>query len=504
MHTAQNAYHTSLLSASTLPVPQTTQGAQTAAPPVKLKKSAQHSEGYLYYSDTMQLPAGIKEDWEGRKGLKARILKKTQKINTGENPLACDLLMASDIDDPNKIRPSVVIRCVSQEIREKIERCLKPRIRRDVVDSSRYALSILIDKEFGELATALTSITQLSSALEIISSRHSNVTVLRVNPGREVRFTLLSSEVPRTFCGCGIVRQLADGTMRPADATFGGVISIDGKLYGLTTGHLFASLFPPLATTPHPDDDDLSTSSDEDDPNGAFPRAARPELQTSQQSSVVVDPPLGEEAQRSPRNAIEHLPSKIPLTDGVVLAGALAGRYFVSPLFETAASELRSNSRGWCDWALLKFPHLSNVPLNTYSLHGDYDIPIDGIENEEELIPGPVSIICSNIGTLQGHLSDATGSTTLRGHQYNVNRIGLSKSLGSSSDVCLTTILLHRLTFRRTWRFRCMGSSRSEALRYHHCWWRASSLCIYVANRENFCRNQELACSSRCQSSNRE
>jgi hypothetical protein len=491
---------------------QTTQAAQRAAPPIQLKKSAQHSEGYLYYSDTMQFPAGIKEDWEGgkgKKGLKARIQKKIGKIETPEAPLACDLLMASDVNDPNTIRPSVVIRCVSQGIREKIEQSLKHRFRSDVVDSSRYALRILIDKIFGELAAASAWTSQLSSALNTKSPRQSNVAVLQERPGRGRKFTLLSSdEVPTTFCGCGIVPQLVDGTMRPADATLGGVISIDGKLYGLTTGHLFASLFPPPAATPQPYEDDLPTSSDEDDTDNGFPGVAHPprrsHIHTAPQSSAAVESPLGGETQRSSRSPMERPPSKHSITDCTVLAGALAGRYFVSPLFEKAASELRSSSRGWCDWALLKFPIGYNVPPNTYSAHGDDNIPINDVENEEDLIPGPVSIIGSKSGTLQGHLSDTTGSTTLRGHQYNVRRIGLSKSLGSLSDVCLPTILLHRLTFGRTWRFRRMGSSRSEALRYHHCRWWAPPLGIYVANRQDFRRNQELACSARYQRSNRE
>jgi len=480
-----------------LPALQNTQANTRITSSVKLEEIP-HLEGILYCLESMPLPPSMTEEWCRKGGLKSAIDDELLKISTNHEIFA-DLVMASSSNDRAHLKPSVVVTCGSKKDRDEIKGRLQPFIGHKIVNR-KYKLRILIDKDAGSKADVLPQwfqsdfsrpttpfgslgpssdprrppevslppqssfllISQPDSAFERGPLEQPNELSLSTHTTAELMFELRSSkESPSTFCGLRITRWERSSSI---DATFGGIIYVDGRLLGLTIGHLFASIFPSASVSFPSESDEGPASSDHkvlyDSSSGdsilpptttTLSSAGRPGL-PNPSSDPKVYPEPQEASTSSVRSPTE---SKLYITSGYGVAGALAGTYFVSSSFKKAAS-IKYHRQDCMDWALLELHETDRMPAN--NCPGRENVPIDNSAMEKDLTPGPVTLITSKSGVLTGYLSEAPSSMTLKGHQYDVRRIGLSKTLGTACCV-FSPPHPHWLTSRRTWGFRRMGGS---------------------------------------------
>ena len=194
-------------------------------------------QGKLYYS--LNMARSVIDDWE--RDLNPRIDDHLSSLYQAGD-WSTQFILASRHPDENRMRPSVVILCLSKRQRKAILKSFKRSDWDERFREKNFKLRVIIDTEFGEKAG-----TDRRWALPRLSGP--NPEIFRVS------FTLPSSHP--SLCGARIKlissekqedSREADGAGRDDSksekhglATLGGIIAIDGCLYGLTIAHAFGS-----------------------------------------------------------------------------------------------------------------------------------------------------------------------------------------------------------------------------------------------------------------------
>ena len=236
----------------------------------------------VWISRTVQPDAMIKQQWEN--GLRKRL---DNKLNILHSTWTSSLSMATSVSR-GKLTPTLIIACTSSEDRRKIRHelndggfrhmSLKKRFRKAGID-----ILIVLD-----CATGLTGLDTLQSAPPLAALTSS---------GLELEIDSRDSSQPLHGRQIRLVGQPS------AYATFGGLIKIENKLYGLTVGHPFAphigkefevSTFHPPPNEFANKGSGLDSSSDSDSESETFEDSTRSSIWSNVQvpQDTASDPDL--------------------------------------------------------------------------------------------------------------------------------------------------------------------------------------------------------------------
>ena len=213
-----------------------------------------------------------------------------------------------------------------------------------------------------------------------------------------------------TYCGRNLrIEVWQDGVGKPSFATFGGVISVKGRFYGITTAHSFFLDPNHILGWDHSNDEDEGVGS-------TFAIATSPS--TSVDSESITDSELSSIAdavQTTGRDGIEFesLAYLQPLSS---MAYSYQGR-----TMKPGGTPMRDHSIS--DWVL--FPLQPSVTLpNTYETHS-----LASVAPEFQLTAGPVSILLGIDASCEGYLTSPTASLHTEHAFMNVREIMLKSAL---------------------------------------------------------------------------
>ena len=213
-----------------------------------------------------------------------------------------------------------------------------------------------------------------------------------------------------TYCGRNLrIDVWQDGVGKPSFATFGGVISVKGRFYGITTAHSFFLDPYHILGWEHSDDEDEGVWS-------------TPAIATSPSTSVdsesVTDSELSsitDAVQTTGRDRVEFesLAYLQPLSS---MAYSYQGR-----AMKPGGTPMRDHSMS--DWVLFPLQPSATLP-NTCETHS-----LASVAPESQLTAGPVSILLGTDASCEGYLTSPTASLHTEHALMNVREIMLKSAL---------------------------------------------------------------------------
>ena len=395
-----------------------------------LTGTIEHKQGRLHYS--LNMARALKDDWE--QDLKPRVDRHLDTIKTGGDRVT-QLLLASRHSDENRMTPSLVILCLSKRHRKAILNSFKSHEWRQRLRDKGVKLRVIIDKNFGEMANR----GQAAWALPHLSGLSPNEV--------SVAIALLSSK--KSFCGARIILSnrveqgndpLADsrqGDKKVANhgalATLGGIIAIDGRLYGLTVAHAFGAPPPSDITaeislrsrgTPRLSVDTISSYSTSFSSGFEETLADSIDDHFIAQSHDYIHTCLTTDEGTSMACSYDSFHPA-----GTIVALGLAGYHDLHPSVQQNPTK-HSRPAQSSDWALVRLETRLNLSNSFLKPGCDELNEIVGVKSETMLQLGEVWVIACRTGVQPGALSDVSASVTLHESHFTVHQVRLQRCLG--------------------------------------------------------------------------
>lgn len=178
-----------------------------------------HQKGKLYINPTAPIPVEMKNKWEQE--LNPRLIEELRRLNLDYG--CADLFIAGRKE--HQLAPTIAVLCTSLESKRNIAKRLKSSKLSAEFASLDIRLEILVDCNFG-----------LKGSLDFLFS----------DP--EFPVEVLISETARHL-KCVLIRSKESSNQNAVCTTLGGLVAINGKLYGLTVGHTFSRGFKDMMLT---------------------------------------------------------------------------------------------------------------------------------------------------------------------------------------------------------------------------------------------------------------
>lgn len=451
-----------------------------------------HKQGKLYYS--LNMARNLIYDWEH--DLKPRVDDHLDNL-IGGGDSSTQFILASRHPDQNRMKPSVVILCRSKRGRKVILKSFRGRDWVETFREKNVKLRVIIDTEFGERAG-------IDSARALPRLSGPNLEISRVS--------LTSHRSHPSLCGARIklihAEELGNSQQTKSAgheesksknnglATLGGIIAVDGCLYGLTIAHAFGYYSPQ-------DNNEVTRLQSLKDSNSSidtittyaasFPSSFEESLvdefdnQFDAQSFIDLRPQQLSESNFSTHDSDESFNQR-----GILVALGLGEHHDAYSFPKMAIPPHGSPQHS--DWALVQ---LDNVPQsgNSYSKPGHEElVDIVGVQPESMLRPEEVWIIASRSGIQAGTLSDATASVNLHKSHFTVRQVRLQRHLGKSEIIRVERksvpiignlgLIISRM--RGLW---SLGCTRQQALRDCYRCKQTCTLGIHLTYRACFRRH---------------
>lgn len=387
-------------------------------------------QGKLYYS--LNMARSVIDDWE--QDLKPRIDHHLSNLYQAGD-LSTQFVLASRHPDENRMTPSVVILCLSKRQRKVILKSFKRSDWDERFREKNLKLRVIIDTEFGEKAG-----TDRRWALPRLSGPNPEIFGVSLT---------LPSSYP-SLCGARIKliyperqgdSRESDGTGRDesksdnhALATLGGVIAIDGCLYGLTIAHAFGS-YAPLDINGGTTLQGLNDSNSSVDTINTYASSGEQSLVDEIDSQFDALSFIDLESQNHPESKFTEPDSDESCNQrGIVVALGL-GKYHDASTSIRKLATLHQGPPQHSDWAIVQLE--PNFELgNSYFKSGSQElVDIAGVKSEPMLRPEEVWIIAGRSGNQAGALSDATASVNLHKSHFTVRQVRLQHRLGKSEII---------------------------------------------------------------------
>jgi hypothetical protein len=332
----------------------------------------------------------------------------------GLGPWLLQFMMAGK--RPDDLAPYIVITCGNVRTKKKVEKfCKNLKWLRQLARTYNIKLAALV-----------TNITLNSGPAPLVMGMQA--------PANSCLVEVVNST--QTHCGQTIYIKHS-GSSPASLCTFGGVIEIDGKLYGLTVGHPFAVQ---QATTDESEMDvgeqSLESPTESD----------TSETDTTSDSDFVFSVDFPDDGSLSDTSAtyandassmITHIGSStipdLDLSGNTSLAAATTQVHVLLPVVPSFLSLPRSHLNFTLDWALIDVTNLSHILPNRIFPLQDQDgdgIPILGALPAQFDPYGNVTVLTATNGPQLGVLSASPSTLKIHGHLYDVRLITLNHVLG--------------------------------------------------------------------------
>lgn len=398
-----------------------------------------HKQGKLYYS--LNMARNLLEDWE--QDLKPRIDDHLDSLcSSGDS--STQFILASRHPDENRMKPSVVILCLSKHQRKVILKSFKGRDWEARFREKNVKLRVIIDAEFGERAGPDRgwALPRLSGSTPEVS--RVSFTIPQSHPslcGARIKL-IYSKEQEDSWEAKGAGRDESKSEKNGL-ATLGGIIAIDGCLYGLTIAHVFGSHSPEDSSgeTTIQSVKDSDSSVDTASFSSSFEESLVDEFDSQLDAPSFIDLQF----QQSSNSNFSTRDSDVSYDqEGIIVALGLGRHHDAYSSFpKTAPAHHRSPQHS--DWALVQL-EFSFEHGNSYAKPGREElVDIVGVQSESMLHPGEVWIIAGRSGVQAGALSDATASVNLHKSHFTVRQVRLQHRLGKSDIIPLEKEILHTL-----------------------------------------------------------
>lgn len=381
------------------------------------------------------------EDWE--QDLKPRIDDHLDSLRSSGDS-STQFILASRHPEQNRMKPSVVILCLSKHQRKVILKSFRGRDWEDRFREKNVKLRVIIDTEFGQRAG-----TDRGWALPRLSGPNPEVS--------RVSFTIPQSHP--SLCGARIrliypeeqedSREAKDAgrdkskSKKNGLATLGGIIAVDGCLYGLTIAHAFGSHSSQDSSgeTTLQNVKDSASSVDTASFSSSFEESLVDEFDSQFDAPSFIDLQF----QQSSDSDFSTRDSDVSYDqEGIIVALGL-GRHHDAYSSFPKASPSHYSSPQHSDWALVQLEF--NIEHgNSFAKPGHENlVDIVGVQSESMLRPGEVWIIAGRSGVQAGALSDATASVNLHKSHFTVRQVRLEHQLGKPDIIPLEREIFYSL-----------------------------------------------------------
>ena len=312
--------------------------------------------------------------------------------------LATRLCMAYMKGDEKRIaKPVIIITCNTRKCSKKVHKHLSGRPTLRCLELFQVSVTVKVVK-LAALSDEETPVPAPRSLPIISIGTDGNIGNIKHKSER------------LTYCGRNLrIEVWQDGVGKPSFAKFGGVISVKGKFYGITTAHS-------LLLNPYHDSE--SELSDDDDEAILSAAAFATSPSTSADSGSVTDSEPGSVADSlriagQDGEEFESLAYLQPLSN---MAYSYQGM-----TMKPGGTRMRASSMS--DWAL--FPLQPSVALpNSYETRS-----LTSVAPESQLMAGPVSILLGIDAPCEGYLTSPTASLHTEHALMNVREIMLKSTL---------------------------------------------------------------------------
>jgi hypothetical protein len=373
-----------------------------------------------YISETLHVEQKHQEIWDHRvrKKLEVELWEVMQSSKDSFASMSIGFMMASAGTDDRSFQPTVIISCSSESLRHKQDQRVK-----SLKWLSSYGYRCLI----------------FVSPILTLANDSGNL------PIEEFEVEARIDEGWTTVCGIPIQAHPAESRSAFAvKSTMGGLINVQGRMYGLTAGHIFRA-DPKAAVHGEghgPLDVDIALQSPPDSaadsPFVVFDSDASTtkEDTNAEEDSGILTPV------RSVSGVGRDAPEDIRGDQGLfshARLGTVIFRSAFNPLPDNASFGEGSSLPESSDWALVDFQNrdcwLPNLyhespgnPPNTQPIREVRAIQAKNLE----VIPshGPVSVIAGFTGIVRGHLMESSFSFVVGNTLYHVKQVVLEKKLG--------------------------------------------------------------------------
>ena len=386
----------------------------------------------------------LKTDWH--QDLKPRIDQHFQSIrNVGD--ISKQLLLASRHQDEARMKPSLVILCLSKRYQRAILKGFNSKDWRERLREKGIKLRVIVDKNFGEKVGG-NKVGRLGALPSLSGSNYNNTVV----------FIALHSTT-KSICG-GQIRRLerTDNTeaqrhageldtlqkssshttttnkeqSTPAFATIGGIVSINGVHYGLTIAHAFGrspllgSLGGADNSNESLDQSQVSLGTYASSSSQSFEETLAESIDECYEVRTIVD----EQEQNNILSPSSVVCPDTSFRDGgsIVAYGLGEHRESCFAIREQSTTPL-SRPIECSDWALVMIHHSFDLPNLLIEPDSGRVFAIDGMKKESDIHSGEVWVIAGRTKTQAGVVNDASASVTLHQSHFVVRQVRLQHSL---------------------------------------------------------------------------
>lgn len=367
----------------------------------------------LYVSPNMLMEQDVKDLWTQQ--IRFRLSAELHH-HVGHGPWLQQFMMAGK--RPDDLSPFIVITCGDLRTRKKVEKLCK----------NLKWLRVLAKSYNIKFAALVAEITLTAGLAPLVT-------------GMQAIDDSCSVDVPdsaTTFCGQRIYITHSDG-LSASQCTFGGLIAVDGTLYGLTAGHPFATqnitaeaefeIDVGRQPVDYPEESENSETDTTSDPDFIFSHDSSDDGEQTSGASSTSTGPLSDT-----HNAIDwsSQPGK-NLTDTAKSGVKPRQVEVLLPTTPSIVSLPRHRLTFNLDWALIGISNLPYVLPNQVILReteGGDASPILGTPPAQFEPRGEVIVLTTINGPQSGYLNASPASLKIGGGLYDVRMITLSQTLG--------------------------------------------------------------------------
>ena len=408
----------------------------------------EHKHGKLYYS--LNMSRDLKTDWH--QDLEPRIDQHFQSIrNVGD--ISKQLLLASRHQDEARMKPSLVILCLSKRHQRAILKGFSSKDWRERFREKGVKLRVIVDKDFGEKIGG-NKVGQLGALPSLSGPSYDNAFVSIALHGATT--TLCGGQIRRLEKTGSKEVQSDTGGLNPpqetlspttvtnneesafAFATVGGIISINGIHYGLTVAHAFGKF-----TLLNSQDGIYESNESLDQSQSSLGTYASSTSQSLDDTLVEHDDEGYEvdtyiDGQQQP-TILSPTPSIIcPDTsfhDGGSIVAFGLGEHRESCFgIREQSTKPPSRPNEVSDWALLEILPSFDLPNLFIEPGSGALLAIEGMKKESEIHSGEVWVIAGRTKMQAGVINDASASVTLHQSHFVVLQVRLEHKLAAGDS----------------------------------------------------------------------
>ena len=419
-----------------------------------------HKEGVLHYS--LNMSQALKDEWKDN--LQDMVDKEIMALDTDDDS-STQLLLASRHPNARDLKPSIVVLCLSSRHQKKIRKRFNTTKWRDILKAKNLKLRVIVDNSFGATGTTEMREIKTHEKGDMTTIFDTSTTIPRMEP---IQLGIFRLQARLTLCGAYVKGPAGQTSISDTEnecvATMGGIVLVNGRLFGLTVAHPFAHLVFPHQTsglstatwgTASSDADESSLDGDDESLSEDSNDNSHAQKAPAKQSSNPFELSGPTDSDRN-----DHLKKPLPNSGNLIALGMGNRREtHASAWVEVGhGSSFDTSAPHSSDWALIEVERDSYY-RNTFNETGSIaPTVIEGIQPEADLVVGKVWVISARTGVQAGILNDTPASVTLRRTHFVTRQIHLQRNLRKCTSCQFQSGNWTMLIVSRAGGLRCLGS----------------------------------------------